>query len=80
MSGTPWDTQLKQLKNVLNDVNQDATNTVSILVFDDDCHPFCINANPTTIDIQQIKFPSGGTTPDPTFLKAAQIVNNLLSK
>jgi hypothetical protein len=71
MSGGPWESQLKSLQDILSSISKDSSNTASILVFDSQCHPYCINKDPVKIDTNQIPFPCGGTTPDPTFKKAA---------
>jgi hypothetical protein len=58
----------------------DDTNTASILVFNDYCRPFCINKNVSQIDVNQIPYPGGGTSLDPTFLKAAEIIKDVCRK
>jgi hypothetical protein len=80
MEGQPWNDQLTSLKSILSSISTDPTNKTSILVFNTSCIPFCIHKDPSKIDVSQIPFPGGGTTPDPAFIKAAYIISEVCIK
>ncbi len=59
---------------MLQQISYDSTNTASVLIFSNICQVRFKNADPKKIDVDQIKFPGGGTSPNPAFLKAAEII------
>ncbi len=79
MSGIPWNQQLKALQDILGTISGDSgANLASVLVFNGACIPFRIRENPRKINVNEIRFPGGGTTPDPTFIKTAEIMREVI--
>jgi hypothetical protein len=75
MSGNNWEDQLTSLKTILVDLSVNPNNRVSIIVFACNAITFCENREASSINVNAISYPGGGTDTPVAFRTANSIMN-----
>jgi hypothetical protein len=75
MSRAKWVDQLASLKTILVDLSMNPKYRVSIIVFNTKATVFCKNREASSINVNAINFPGGGTYPGAAFGAANEIMN-----
>jgi hypothetical protein len=80
MGGNRWTEQITALRNILKDLSAISLNRVSLLVFN--TKPiYCIdNSKISDVNLNEIKFPGGGTIPAAAFIGGNAIMKKYIGK
>lgn len=80
MNGVKWREQLDSLRKILSDLSSNPSNHVSIVVFDSRATVFCENRGASSINVNAIQYPGGGTSAAEAFNQANVIMKRYLAR